>query len=56
MKDFTLHTYRRLLETLLEQGYRFITFEQYCTYKGETVNNGENRLESDRLTPSPVTV
>ena len=54
MKDFTLHTYRRLLETLLEQGYRFITFEQYCTYKGETVNNGENRLESDRLTPSPV--
>ena len=54
LTDFTLYQYRHLLESLLEQGYRFITFEQYCTYKGETVNNGENRLESDRLTPSPV--
>ena len=54
MIDFTLHIYRFLLESLLQQGYQFLTFEQYCTYKGETVNNGENRLESDRLTPSPV--
>lgn len=52
--DFTLRIYRRLLSCLLHRGYQFATFEQYCIYKGETVNNGENRLESDRLTPSPV--
>ena len=52
--DFTLRIYRRLLSCLLHRGYQFVTFEQYCVYKGETVNNGENRLESDRLTPLPV--
>ena len=54
MIDFTLRKYRQLLLTLQQQGYQFLTFEQYCVYKGETVNNGENRLESYRLTPSPV--
>lgn len=29
MRDFTLDTYRRLLQTLLDQGYTFYTFEQY---------------------------
>ena len=54
LADFTLRRYRQLLVTLQQKGYQFLTFEQYCVYKGETVNNGENRLESDRLTPSPV--
>ena len=58
MRDFTLHIYRQLLESLLEQGYHFLTFEQYCasstaSAEGETVSIGEDRLESDRLTPSP---
>jgi hypothetical protein len=30
MLDFTLHIYRSLLESLLQQGYQFLTFEQYC--------------------------
>ena len=33
MKDFTLHIYRRLLESLLLQGYQFLTFEQYLQAK-----------------------
>lgn len=33
--DFTLNTYKQLLITLKEQGYRFITFEQYCGIKEE---------------------
>ena len=28
--DFTLNTYKQLLITLKEQGYRFVSFEQYC--------------------------
>jgi hypothetical protein len=31
MLDFTLHIYRRLLESLLQQGYQFLTFEQYLS-------------------------
>lgn len=31
--DFTLHRYRCLLESLLQQGYQFLTFEQYCEQK-----------------------
>ena len=31
--DFTLHKYRSLLESLLQQGYQFLTFEQYCEQK-----------------------
>lgn len=54
LADFTLRRYRQLLVTLQQKGYQFLTFEQYCVYKGETVNNGENRLESDRITPSSV--
>lgn len=30
LTDFTLHKYRSLLESLLQQGYQFLTFEQYC--------------------------
>ncbi len=28
--DFSLRTYHRLLQALLESGYQFLTFEQYC--------------------------
>ena len=28
--DFTLTIYKQLLITLKEQGYRFVSFEQYC--------------------------
>lgn len=30
MTDFTLQTYRNLLQSLLRQGYGFFTFEAYC--------------------------
>lgn len=33
--DFTLLTYRKLLEALKERGYVFITFEQYCQVSAE---------------------
>lgn len=33
--DFTLLTYRKLLEALKEHGYVFITFEQYCQVSAE---------------------
>ncbi|MDR1585617.1 MAG: hypothetical protein LBS07_05530, partial [Prevotellaceae bacterium] len=33
MKDFTLSTYKKLLDTLLEKGYVFFTFEEYCSGK-----------------------
>lgn len=33
LKDFTLYQYRHLLESLLQQGYQFLTFEQYCEQK-----------------------
>ena len=33
--DFTLLTYRKLLEALKECGYVFITFEQYCQVSAE---------------------
>ena len=33
LTDFTLHRYRSLLESLLQQGYQFLTFEQYCEQK-----------------------
>jgi hypothetical protein len=29
MRDFTLITYRNLLETLLQKGYEFIRFDEY---------------------------
>lgn len=32
MIDFTLRKYRELLMALQKKGYKFITFEQYCTY------------------------
>ena len=32
-KDFTLSTYRSLLEAFLQAGYRFLTFEAYCRQK-----------------------
>ena len=33
LTDFTLYQYRHLLESLLQQGYQFLTFEQYCEQK-----------------------
>lgn len=30
MTDFTLQAYKNLLQSLLQQGYRFFTFEAYC--------------------------
>ena len=31
MADFSLHTYTRLLNSLIEQGYHFQTFEEYLS-------------------------
>lgn len=36
--DFTLRKYRQLLQSLLQQGYQFVTFEQYCASKTEEVD------------------
>ena len=36
--DFTLWKYRQLLQSLLQQGYQFVTFEQYCASKTEEVD------------------
>ena len=33
--DFTLKKYRRLLRALQDNGYRFLTFEQYCCQKDD---------------------
>ncbi len=33
MIDFTLRKYRELLQSLLEAGYKFVTFSQYCEQK-----------------------
>ena len=33
MQDFTLHTYKYLLETLLQSGRKFYTVEEYCDKK-----------------------
>ena len=33
LTDFTLYQYRHLLESLLQQGYQFLTFEHYCEQK-----------------------
>lgn len=33
LTDFTLYQYRHLLESLLQQDYQFLTFEQYCEQK-----------------------
>ena len=38
MMDFTLWKYRQLLQSLLQQGYQFVTFEQYCASKTEEVD------------------
>lgn len=31
MRDFTLQSYERLISTLKEQGYKFLTFEEFCS-------------------------
>lgn len=36
MRDFTLKTYNRLLETLEAKGYTFLTFEEYCAIRQGT--------------------
>ena len=41
MIDFTLHIYRFLLESLLQQGYQFLTFEQYLQAKNELPAEGD---------------
>lgn len=40
MTDFTLHKYRSLLESLLQQGYQFLTFEQYLQAKNDLPAEG----------------
>lgn len=36
MRDFTLKTYKRLLEALEANGYTFLTFEEYCAIRQGT--------------------
>ena len=37
--DFTLKVYSFLLETFVEAGYRFVTFQRYCEQKSELFGN-----------------
>ena len=39
--DFTLYQYRHLLESLLQQGYQFLTFEQYLQAKNDLPAEGD---------------
>ena len=39
MRDFTLKTYRNLLETLQQKNCTFITFEEYISNKGSMLNS-----------------
>ena len=41
LTDFTLHRYRSLLESLLQQGYQFLTFEQYLQAKNDLPAEGD---------------
>jgi hypothetical protein len=41
LADFTLHKYRSMLESLLQQGYQFITFEQYLQAKNDLPAEGD---------------
>ena len=41
MTDFTLYQYRHLLESLLQQGYVFLTFEQYLQAKNDLPAEGD---------------
>ena len=49
MLDFTLDTYRALLEAFLQAGYRVLTFEQYCNLRagGEQTAEKKFPIEGD---------
>lgn len=48
MIDFTLRKYRELLLALQKKGYKFITFEQYCTHShyllGDTLSHTQKYI------------
>ena len=50
--DFTLHKYRSLLESLLQQGYQFLTFEQYCV--SSTASSASDLQAEGRSTASAI--
>ena len=52
MTDFTLHKYRSLLESLLQQGYQFLTFEQYCV--SSTASSASDLQAEGRSTASAI--
>lgn len=55
MIDFTLRKYRQLLLTLQQQGYQFLTFEQYCvssTASPASDLQAEGRSSSESDLPS----
>ena len=47
MKDFTLSIYSGLLKALLQAGYHFVTFEEWCTTR-ETMKTVILRHDVDR--------
>ena len=50
MIDFTLHIYHQLLATLLQNGYQFLTFEQYLTTQSP-LSNSQSPIAHN---PSPI--
>ena len=52
LTDFTLYKYRSLLESLLQQGYQFLTFEQYCV--SSTASSASDLQAEGRSTASAI--
>ena len=52
LTDFTLRRYRQLLESLLQQGYHFLTFEQYCV--SSTASSASDLQAEGRSTASAI--
>ena len=55
MKDFTLDIYSRLLKSLLQAGYQFLTFEEWCV-RQETVKAIVLRHDVDRKPERSLTM
>lgn len=54
MRDFTLKTYRRLLETLKKRGYDFITFQDYQSFKLSMLNDPHRGGQSSMYANSKI--
>ena len=54
LTDFTLYQYRHLLESLLQQGYQFLTFEQYLQAKNDLPAEGDLQAKRSSRHSVPI--